>query len=198
MNRPRLLPLLSTLAALLLLGAVGCRSSRHDNLSQDLKIPPKPLPAARRSSVWQAEEVVPYSLGRYVDPSDSGVLHEAHTIYRREQPVRPNLASPATQVFPPAKPAPDSAVDVVQFYRDALTAELKAQRATSAQIIDQSRQLQQNMGTLIDQANSLRQALEEDHQIRTQWPALTNRLDQLERLLEEGREAPSRSARERR
>ncbi|MHB1310113.1 MAG: hypothetical protein ACYC23_23840 [Limisphaerales bacterium] len=49
-----------------------------------------------------------------------------------------------------------------------------------------------------DQANSLRQALEEDHQIRTQWPALTNRLDQLERLLEEGREAPSRSARERR
>ncbi|MCP5523227.1 MAG: hypothetical protein H7A46_16960 [Verrucomicrobiales bacterium] len=182
----------ATLAVLLAVASAGCRSSRPEAGSPRLMIPPRPSPIARPANVWHPEVVVPYAVGRYVDPLHPDVLHEAHTVFRRERSSQPNLAPPAAMVFPAGNAAPESAADVVQFYRDALTAELNSQRETSAQLIDQSKQLQQSMERFNDQTRSLRQVLEGNAAIRSEPPALTNRVQKLERQLEEGREVPLR------
>jgi len=60
--------------------------------------PAKPLPDS--SAVLTPAGVKVYSLGRYSDPSDPDLLHEAHLVYRRESAARWNLQpGPAGQVL---------------------------------------------------------------------------------------------------
>lgn len=40
--------------------------------------------AGRAGSVLEPADVKAYSIGRYVDPADPSVMHEAHVVYRRE------------------------------------------------------------------------------------------------------------------
>lgn len=47
-----------------------------------------------------SETLKAYPLGRYVDPNDPNVLHEAHTIYRREAGTAWNLNPNAPTVVP--------------------------------------------------------------------------------------------------
>ena len=44
-------------------------------------------------SVRYGENLKAYSIGRYVDPNDGLVMHEAHTVYRVETTAKWNLAS---------------------------------------------------------------------------------------------------------
>lgn len=148
------------------------------------------VPTGTEPNVWHPDEVAPYVLGRYVDPRDPNMVHESHLVYRREKSSRPNLTPPAVVVLPSSEVAGPSAAHVLQFYRDALTAELNAQRTTSEQIIEQSRQLQQSVGTLNEQVQSLRQSVEEGARLRSQWQDITGRVDQLERRLREA-QAPA-------
>jgi hypothetical protein len=46
------------------------------------------------------EALKAYPVGRYVDPTDPNVLHEAHTIYRREAGAAWNLNPNAPTVVP--------------------------------------------------------------------------------------------------
>lgn len=184
MSRCRLTVLASLLTALL----AGCGSPpeypRPVVMLAPLAPPPL-LPPERRENIWHPDEVAPYALGRYVDAHDRNLVHEAHTVYRREQSSRPNLTPPATAAFPPGEPAATSATNAVLFFRDAFTAELNQQRAASQAIIEQSQQLLQNVRVLNDRAESLHQSAEEAARIRTQWQSLTSRLDRLERRLRE-------------
>lgn len=167
--------------ALLALALVGCRTSTKRE--PVVLLAPEPLPPNRQVNVWHPDEVAPYVVGRYVDPRDPNTVHESHIVYRREKSSRPNLVPPAVVVFPPHEVAAPSAANVMQFYRDALTTELNTQRSTSEQIIEQSRQLEQSVGTLNEQAQSLRGSVEDVSRLRSQWPSLTNRLEELERRL---------------
>jgi len=106
-------------------------------------------------------------------------------LYRRERTSRPNLTPPAAAVFPCGEVAATSATNAVLFFRDALTAELNQQRTAPQAIVDQSQELLKNVQTLSDQAQSLRESAEETARMRSQWQALTNRLDRLERRLRE-------------
>ncbi|MEO6994866.1 MAG: hypothetical protein ABI273_14760 [Lacunisphaera sp.] len=47
-----------------------------------------------------SESLKAYPVGRYVDPNDPGVMHEAHTIYRREAGANWNLNPNAPTVVP--------------------------------------------------------------------------------------------------
>lgn len=64
----------------------------------DPVVAPKPLPDS--SAVLTPAGVKVYSLGRYEDPADPDLLHEAHLVYRRETAARWNLQpGPAGQVL---------------------------------------------------------------------------------------------------
>ena len=180
-----------TLGSVLLLALAGCGSSREHTRSVVVLTPPPLLPPDQRENVWHPDEVAPYAVGRYVDPRNRNVVHEAHTVYRRERTSRPNLTPPATAVFPSGEVAASSATNAVLFFRDALTAELNQQRTASQAIVDQSQELLKNVQTLSGQAQSLRESAEETARMRSQWQALTNRLDRLERRLREPEVAPA-------
>lgn len=67
--------------------------------------PTKPLPDS--SAVLTPAGVKVYSLGRYEDPADPDLLHEAHLVYRRETAPRWNLQpGPAGQVLIGTRIAP--------------------------------------------------------------------------------------------
>lgn len=174
-----------TLGCVLLLALAGCSSSRQQSPPPVLLLLPSRLPPECRANVWHPDELAPYAVGRYLDPSDRNVLHEAHTVYRRERASRPNLTPPTTTVIPPGQAAATSATNAALIFRDALAAELNQQRATSQAIIEQSQQLQQKVRAFNDSAQSLRDSADETARIRTQWQTLTSRLDRLERRVSE-------------
>lgn len=102
---------------------------------------PPPSPPA----VWQPDRVSAYSVGRTVDPRDPNVVHEAHTVYRREETSRPNLAPPLatptaqlpatfnSRPIPPVNPPRVTAPGVVQ-EAQALDARLRELNRRSEEV----------------------------------------------------------------
>jgi hypothetical protein len=142
------------------------------------------LSPAQQSNVWLPDHVAPYTVGRYVDPRDPNLLHEGHSLYRREQTSRPNLAPPAALVLPPA--GSPSATNVTVLLRDALTAELNDQRATSKILVGQVQSVNESIRALSQRAQELRDALQETARLRTELSALSNRIEALEGRLRAG------------
>lgn len=171
-----LLPVIPALAAAAL---IGCKSQPPQPIviSQPLPF----LPAEQRGNVWLPDQVAPYAVGRYVDPRDPQVLHEAHTLYRREQTSRPNLAPPAALVLPPV--AGPSATNATLFLRDALTAELNQQRAVSQSLVEQAKSLATSVHQLNQQTDEFRAVFQESARVRAHLQAVSNRLDMLESQL---------------
>jgi hypothetical protein len=140
--------------------------------------PPGVLPTERGESVWYPDQIAPYSVGRYLDPRDQDVVHESHTIYRREQTGRPNLTPPEALVFPPV--ASGSISNATVMLRDALTAELNQQRATSRALIEQAQGLDKAVRQLNTQTQEFRDTIQESARLRLQLLAVSNRLEILE------------------
>ena len=163
-----------------LLCAIGCRTTYRSHAVLG-RIAPPSLSADRQETVWLPDQVAAYSVGRTVDPRDPNLLHEAHTIYRRERTSRPNPTPPAALVFPP--PASPSANDAILILRDALTAELNRQRQASQGLIDQTRALDGQLRQLNSQTEEFRHALQQATRLRDQLTAVSNRLELIEHQL---------------
>ncbi len=76
--------------------------AEHHGISVKTTSPHAPVQAAGRnaSSVLSAPEVTAYSIGRYTDPVDPDLLHEAHVVYRREASARWRLdTAPSEQIL---------------------------------------------------------------------------------------------------
>lgn len=159
----------------------ACRSRPQPEVRWE-PVPLQLLPPEQREAVWLPDQVAPYSVGRYVDPRDPNVLHESHTIYRREQTSRPNLAPPIQKTYQSMDAAP--AIDAHATLRDALTAELDQQRATSRQLLAQTQAIDQHLRQLNASTQEFRDAAHEYVRLRTQLLAVSNRLDVIERQLQ--------------
>jgi len=164
---------------------------------------PEPIPAP--TEVWEPDRVAAYSVGRAVDPRDPDVVHEAHTIYRREETSHPNLTppfanatppavaapapaapvtSPAVPPPPPAAPAPPpAATNLNTMLRDALTAEVNQQRATSQALIQEAHALNERLRELNGRSEDVRNSFEDSARLRAQLQAVTNRLAVIESQL---------------
>src|SRR5258708_12362550 len=118
-----------TIIALFPILMLGCASPKP--VSQPATVLPPPPSFERRQSVWLGDQIATYSVGRYVDPRDPNVVHEAHTLYRRERPSRPNLTPPSGLVFPAPDTAASSVPNATGFLGDPLTPHLTHQRALS-------------------------------------------------------------------
>lgn len=173
-------PIIFTTAAIAVALVTGCKSEAPHPVVT-FPQPPPFLTPKQRGNVWFPDQVAPYAVGRYVDPRDPNVLHEAHTLYRREQTSRPNLTPPATLVLPPI--AAPSASDATTLLRDALTAELNQQRAASLALVEQGKSLANSVRQLNQQTEEFRNALQEAARVRAQLQAVSNRLETLESQL---------------
>ena len=179
-------PIISTLTVVTALVA-GCKS---DPPCQIVAVQPPFLTPDQRANVWLPDQVAPYTVGRYVDPRDPNLLHEAHPIYRREQTSRPNFTPPAGLVLPPA--GSPSASNATVMLRDALTAELNEQRATSQVLVGQVQSVDQVLRNLSSRTQEFRDAVQESARVRAQMQAVSNRVEALEgRLRTETPPSPS-------
>lgn len=168
----------------------GCRSRPPVRpLCRMVPIPVSLLPTDQRETVWFPDQIAPYTIGRYVDPRDPNVLHEAHTLYRREQTSRPNFTPPAALVLPPAG-SPSASTTTIML-RDALTAELNEQRATSRVLVNQVQSLDQLLRTLNARTQEFRDAVRESTLVRAQLQAVSNRLEVIEGRLQVEKQQPA-------
>ena len=172
-----------SLSSLIPLVLMGCHTAPGPCVFTPAAPPPAWLPAERRSSVWTDDQVAAYTVGRYVDPRDRNVVHEAHTLFRREQSCRPNLTPSSGLVLLAPDTGASPLTNATVFWHDALTAELNQQRGVSLRVIEQSQALQEQAQKFAGQAQAVRNALEESLRLRTQVESLTNRLEQLEQRL---------------
>ncbi len=178
-------------AAVVAIVVGGCKS---DPPYRFVTVQPPTLPPDQRANVWLPDQVAPYAVGRYVDPRDPNVLHEAHTLYRREQTSGPNFTPPAALVLPPV--GSPSASNTTVMLRDALTAELNEQRATSRVLVDQVQSVDQLLRSLNSRTQEFRDAVQESARLRAQLQAVSNRLDTIEGRLRVETSRPPRSASE--
>ena len=143
-------------------------------------------------SVWQPDWVVAYSVGRTVDPLDPNLMHEAHTVYRREETSHPNLAPPFAMASPSVAPAASPSVTNINvLLRDALTAEVNQQRAASQALIEEARALDERLRELNRRSQDFRNSFEDTTRLRAQLQAVTNRLAVIESQLRTAPAAPT-------
>ena len=166
--------MISTLTVVTALVA-GCKS---DPPCQIVTVHSPCLTPEQRANVWLPDQVAPYAVGRYVDPRDPNLLHEGHTLYRREQTSRPNFTPPTGLVFPPA--GSPSASNATVMLRDALTAELNEQRATSQVLVGQVQSVEQVLRSLSSRTQEFRDAVQESARVQAQMQAVSNRVEVLE------------------
>ena len=177
-------------AAFLVVLATGCRSasqSRPPAPRASTTLPP--LAVSQPPDAWSPGLISPYTVGRRVDPRDPSVVHESHTLYRREQSRHPNLAPPDWLVFPgnPSPPNPNAA----GMLHDALTAELNQQRATSLALIEQAKALDAQLKRLDAQTREFRDAAARATAVQGQLQSVNSRIEALEGKL---RATPGESA----
>jgi hypothetical protein len=166
-----LLLVIGTVAGVtLLLG--GCKSKPPCHV---VTLPPAYLSPEQRANVWLPDQVAPYTVGRYTDLRDPNVLHEAHTLYRREQTSRPNFTPPAALALPPA--GSSSASNATVMLRDALTAELNEQRVRSQVLVSQVQSVEQVLRNLSSRTQEMQEAVRESARLQAQLQSVSNRLE---------------------
>lgn len=180
-TRTRILAHLNLAMASALMLMTGC--VRYTTTTSKDDSPPvhRSPTLAHPETAWVPAQVTPYTVGRYVDGRDRTVLHEAHTVYRQEVSVHPNRMPPEALLAPGgAKPTDPASLALV---RDALTAELNEQRATSKALIEQAQSLDKVLKQLDTQTHEFREIARKGLQIHGQLQAVSNRLESLESRL---------------
>jgi hypothetical protein len=126
-------------------------------------------------NVRYSETLKAYPIGRYVDPNNPDVMHEAHTIYRAETQPAWNL-DPNMPTAVPMGPA--IAVTLPDMQHVPLSAELESkiqeQNKLMRQTAEQNNRMLKNLQMIAEQkakeqeTSGQRQALEEELQMKEQ------------------------------
>jgi hypothetical protein len=154
------------LAAVMLLGT-GCASlSKKPEATPPTPVPIAPVASVSGTDLDQAntekvrvsESLKAYPVGRYVDPQDTDLMHEAHVVYRREAGASWNLNPNAPTVVPLG---PVLAVADPARTPGPLPAELEQKMAEQnqlvASLIEQNEALTKELGKLGQQLAELKQ-----------------------------------------
>ncbi len=147
-------------------------------------VPGTTLPSDGIESVRYAENIKTYPLGRYVDPNNSRVMHEGHSIYRVETTAKWNL-HPNEPVAVPLRPtihAPDSARHAAAV-GDELAAELNRQKEATKTVIQGGQVVSQKLGELTTALQKTQQIATQNIQLKQEVNTTKQRLDALEEEL---------------
>jgi hypothetical protein len=133
------------------------------------------------ASVRYDENVKAYEVSRYIDPNDSLVMHEAHTIYRVETTAKWNL-HPNAPVDVPGGPV----VGIIDTaHKDSpitpeIVAEVDRQQAATQTLLAQSQRLNLALKQLSRILPATEQVAEQNAQLKVQVLATERRLEILE------------------
>lgn len=154
------------LAAVMLLGT-GCAHLSKQPETTIAAPPPMAPPApvsgtdldpVNTEKIRVSESLKAYPVGRYVDPKDPDLMHEAHVVYRREAGASWNLTPNAPTVVPLG---PVLAVADPAKVPGPLPAELEQKMAEQnqlvASLIEQNEALTKELGKLGQQLAELKQ-----------------------------------------
>jgi hypothetical protein len=110
-------------------------------------VTPVAPPAPATVDLRYPERVAIYQLGRQVEPSNDGLMHEAHPVYRLESDPAWNLHPGPGVLRPPGRSYADPALSPLPLHDD-LRAELNRQRAETARVMNEAGRLAEGYGEL--------------------------------------------------
>jgi hypothetical protein len=143
------------------------------------------LTTADTESVRYSENLKAYPIGRYIDPNDGLVMHEAHTIYRVETTAKWNL-HPDVYPYAPGNLPGGPVVGIIDpAHEDSpitpeVIAEIERQKAATQVLIAQGQRMNQAVNQLSKVLPATSQVAEENAQLKAQALATERRLELLE------------------
>ena len=147
-------------------------------------VPGTALPSDGIESVRYAENIKTYPLGRYVNPNNSRIMHESHSIYRVETTPKWNLRPNAPVAVPlgPTVHVRDSA-RYSAAVGDELVAELNRQKEATKAVIQGGQIVSQKLGDLASSLQQAQQIAAQNAQLKQEVITAKQRLDALEEEL---------------
>jgi hypothetical protein len=164
---------------LILLSA--CASKKPVVVQMPRSVPGTILTTDDMESVRYGENLKAYSIGRYVDPNDGLVMHEAHTVYRVETTAKWNLhpnapvtvpGGPVLGIIDPAHKDSPLTPEVV--------AEVDRQKAATMALMVQGQRLNQALNQLSKTLSVTAQVSVENARLKNDVTTTEKRLDVLE------------------
>jgi len=147
-------------------------------------VPGTTLPSEGMESVRYAENIRAYPLGRYIDPNNSRIMHEGHTLYRVESTSKWNL-HPNRPVAVPIGPVTrirDSARSAGPL-SDELTVELNRQKEATKAVIQGGQIISQKLDQVSASVQQTRQMAAQNAQLQQEVDTTKQRLNALEEEL---------------
>jgi hypothetical protein len=141
----------------------GCSSKRRaDPVIQAIAASPvsgTELDPANTEKLRHGETLRAYPINRYIDPRDPGLMHEAHLVYRKENPAAWNLAPHAPTVVPlgPVLALADPA-EKSQLLPAEIKQKMAAQNRLMAALIEQNETLTARLSELGREIAALRRS----------------------------------------
>lgn len=143
------------------------------------------LSTADIESVRYAENLKAYQIGRYIDPNDDLVMHEAHTIYRVETTAKWNL-HPDVYPYAPGDLPGGPVVGIIDPAHEngpitpEIAAEVGRQKAATQALIAQGQRMNQALSQLSQVLPVTSQVAQENAQLKAQEMETERRLEILE------------------
>src|ERR1700761_5572741 len=154
-----------------------------------VKMPPtvsgSTLTTADIESVRYSENMKAYPVGRYVDPNDGLVMHEAHTIYRVETTAKWNL-HPDVYPYAPGNLPGGPVIGIIDpAHRDSpvtpeVAAEIERQKIATQALLAQGQRMNLALNQLSKILPATSQVAEENAELKVQAMATQRRLELLE------------------
>lgn len=164
---------------LILLSA--CASKKPVVVQMPRSVPGTILTTGDMESVRYGENLKAYSIGRYVDPNDGLMMHEAHTAYRVETTAKWNL-HPNAPVTVPGGPV----LGIIDpAHKDSpltpeIVAEVDRQKAATIALMVQGQRLNQALNQLSKTLSVTVQVSVENARLKNDVTTTEKRLDVLE------------------
>jgi hypothetical protein len=159
----------------------ACTSNKPVVVQMPRSVPGTMLGTDDMESVRYGENLKAYSFGRYVDPNDGLVMHEAHMVYRVETTAKWNLhpnapanipGGPVIGIIDPAHKDSPVTPEVV--------AEVDRQKAATIALIVQGQRMNQALNQLSKTLSATAQVAQENVQLKSEVTTTERRLDVLE------------------
>ncbi len=135
------------------------------------------VPSEQAESIRYPETVKPYAIGRYVDPNNSSILHEEHTVFRVEAKPTWNL-HPGAEGFRPFDPA-NRAFSPAPVNDDVI-AEVNRQKAITQLMNQETGKLNHSLANLQETLSATQSLSLENQKLRQELAVAEKRLETLE------------------
>jgi hypothetical protein len=159
----------------------ACATKKPVAVRMARSVPGTTLPSDDMESVRYGENLKAYPVGRYVDPNNGLVMHEAHTVYRVETTAKWNLhpngtanvpVGPVVGIVDPARKESPVTAEVA--------AEVNRQKAATHALIDQGARMNQALNQISQSISITKQISEQNAQLKTAVSTTEQRLEVLE------------------